>query len=64
MSSWGLEISTGSASGFGGFGEGPCDATGVFWSLFDDEPLVVTLSGWADSDDDILTEKRCLVARD
>ena len=55
VSSWGLEISAGSVSGFKGLGEEPRDATGVLEppSPFE-EPLVVTLSGWAERGDDIL----------
>lgn len=71
VSSWGLEISAGLASGFGGLGEEPRDATGVEppWSPFDDEPLAVTLSGWAERAGDISLEKYAgvvsdLVARD
>jgi hypothetical protein len=72
VSSWGLEISAGLASGFGGLGEEPRDATGVPgppWSPFDDEPLAVTLSGWAEGAGDIFLEKYAgsvsqLVARD
>lgn len=58
MSSWGLEISAGSVSGFEGLGEEPREATGVLEppSPFE-EPLVVTLSGWAERGDDILLDK-------
>jgi hypothetical protein len=57
VSSCGLEMSAGSASGFG-LGEEPRDAMGVLEppSPFE-EPLVVTLSGWAERGDDILLDR-------
>ena len=51
VSSCGLEMSAGLASGFEGPGEAP---RGVLepWSPLED-PFTVTLSGWAESGDDI-----------
>jgi hypothetical protein len=55
VSSCGLDMSDGLASGFEGPGEAPRDATGVLepWSPLEEPFTEATLSGWAESGDDI-----------
>jgi hypothetical protein len=58
VSSCGLEISAGLASGFDGPGEEPRDGTGVLepGSPFEEPLEEVTLSGWAERGDDICVD--------